>query len=131
MISSVLYAAALTLYLTATGPHILELMRVIGSWEGLAVALCLFLVALVLVPALVAWKVKKAKFGKVCLAWCVTTLLAVGFLAPTGRWVKERGSFVPALIWGPNSGVVQKVFVDTMGLGEGWKERPNHPLTSS
>ena len=131
MMADLAYLTALFIFLTVAGPYILELMRALGVWAGLGIAATVFLLGLLLLPGLVAWKVKKARFGQMCLAWCVLLLATTFAVAPVGHWVRSRGSFVPALVWGPDSAVVEKVAIKTLGLGEEWKKRPSLALPDS
>ena len=99
-------------------------MRWAGVWQGLGGALVGFLLALMVVPGVLSFKVKKASFGKMCLVWSILVLGLLMGLAPLGDWFKDRGTFVPALVWGPESMVVERVVTEQIGWGDGWKVRP-------
>jgi hypothetical protein len=118
------YGAGLWMFLTALAPQILELMRKLGVWEGLAIAGLAYMALLLLVPGLISAKFKKTPFGKITFAWGILALGIAVFVAPVQTWMSDRGSFVPALVWGPDSAVVQRVVVEKLKWGEGWKKRP-------
>ena len=99
-------------------------MRKVGVWEGLGVAAFMYCVLLLLPPLLIKMKFRKGRFGQLTLAWSFLALCATAFLAPVSGWMNDRGSFVPALVWGPESAVVQQVVVEKLEWGEGWKKRP-------
>lgn len=119
-----IYGVVFALYLTYLGPYVLELMRWAGVWKGLGGAVVGFLLALTMVPAILTLKLKKAAFGKTCLMWAILILGLLAGLAPVGDWFEDRGSFVPALLLGPESVVVERVVIDKIGWGDGWKVRP-------
>ena len=125
MCALVVYATSLALYLTFVSTPTLEFMREVGVWGGLGASLAVFLVALCLPPALLKFKFRKIPFGKACLAWSVLCLGLTLKFGSVGPCFKERGTFVPALIWGPDSKIVKKVAIQKLGWGEDWKLRPD------
>lgn len=113
-----------TVLLTALANLILELMRWIGPWLGLGMAASGLVVALLVVPALGKKRYPKRSLTTLVAIWCGLQLSILFLFFPVGRWFRDRGSFVPSLLLGPNQAVVKRVVVGGLNWGEDWKLRP-------
>ena len=125
LIALIVYSACLLVFFTFRSASTLEMMRQYGVWEGLAATMIVFLGLLCLPPALVKARVRKAPYGKVCLVWSILTLVLTFQFAPVSDKFRDNGTFVPALLFGPNSKFVNLVAVEKLHWGDEWKNRPS------